>query len=224
MSENNRKLTDPDPWDEESREWIQEHWEEIYQRERGVLSDADRQFVAGVADLGSSQSRSNARRRIRERVREAILDAEYLLELDEKQLQKVRESFDDPVLFDYQTGQWLAFLFELVGGDINRFESRIESALRVSGVLDPESPPEGTGYEYEVGDVDVSIDVEYTRDLDSIEEQFREGEARNLSPTQIGMLARSGRLDAEDLEEIHRVAQEEEPRHMQELREQGLRD
>jgi hypothetical protein len=221
MSEEKRDWTDPNPWDEDSTEWVNEHWDEVYKRDRGVISDADRQFLAGVANLGSSASRSNTRRRIRERVRDAILDAEYLLQLDEKQLRKIFESFDDPVRFDYRVGQWLAFLFELTGGDVNRFEPRIEGALKSADVLEPDAPSEGIGWEYEVGDVDVSIDVEHTRDLDDLEEQFRGGEDANLTPTQIGMLVRSGRLDADDLEQIRRVAREEEPRHMQELREQG---
>lgn len=49
-------------------------------RDRGVLSAADRDYLRGDADLGSVQSERNARARIRDRVFDATLDFELLVE------------------------------------------------------------------------------------------------------------------------------------------------
>lgn len=50
------------------------------ERDRGLLSTADRDYLRGDADLGSVQSERNARARIRGRVFDATLDFELLVE------------------------------------------------------------------------------------------------------------------------------------------------
>jgi len=50
------------------------------ERDRGVLSSADRDYLRGRADLGSVQSERNARARIRDRLFDATLDFELLVE------------------------------------------------------------------------------------------------------------------------------------------------
>lgn len=49
-------------------------------RPRGVLSPADRRYLAGEADLRTDQSEYDARYRIRERIRHALLDFSLLFE------------------------------------------------------------------------------------------------------------------------------------------------
>ena len=49
-------------------------------RPRGILSPADRAYLAGEADLGSDQSVYDTRYRIRERVRHALLDFRLLFD------------------------------------------------------------------------------------------------------------------------------------------------
>lgn len=50
------------------------------ERDRGILSPADRDYLRGNADLRSVQSERNARARIRDRVFDATLDFELLVE------------------------------------------------------------------------------------------------------------------------------------------------
>ncbi|GAA0647555.1 hypothetical protein [Salarchaeum japonicum] len=50
------------------------------ERPRGLLSAADRAYLRGDADLGSTQAERNARARIRDRVEHALLDFEVLLD------------------------------------------------------------------------------------------------------------------------------------------------
>jgi hypothetical protein len=55
------------------------------ERERGVLSPADREFLRGDRELSSVQAERNARARIRDRVYDALLDFEVLVEhLDDR--------------------------------------------------------------------------------------------------------------------------------------------
>ncbi|TYL36866.1 hypothetical protein CV102_20370 [Natronococcus pandeyae] len=49
-------------------------------RDRGLLSQADRAYLRGEADLASLQSERNARARIRNRIYHAMLDFELLVE------------------------------------------------------------------------------------------------------------------------------------------------
>ncbi|MEE6209583.1 hypothetical protein U3A55_05380 [Salarchaeum sp. III] len=50
------------------------------ERPRGLLSSADRAYLRGDGELGSTQAERNARGRIRDRVEHALLDFEVLLE------------------------------------------------------------------------------------------------------------------------------------------------
>lgn len=50
------------------------------ERDRGVLSSADREYLRGDRDLSSVQAERNARARIRARVYDALLDFEVLVE------------------------------------------------------------------------------------------------------------------------------------------------
>ena len=49
-------------------------------RDRGILSPADRAYLRGETELASVQSERNARARIRDRVHEALYDFEVLVE------------------------------------------------------------------------------------------------------------------------------------------------
>ncbi len=50
------------------------------ERDRGILSPADRAFLRGETEYESIQSERNARARIRERIYQALLDFELLME------------------------------------------------------------------------------------------------------------------------------------------------
>lgn len=66
------------------------------ERDRGVLTPADRRFINnGGAHLGSDQSRRNARRRIRKRIHNAVLDFAVIMDSSEdRDLNQVMESLD----------------------------------------------------------------------------------------------------------------------------------
>ncbi|ELY53671.1 hypothetical protein [Natronolimnohabitans innermongolicus] len=100
-------------------------------RERGVLSPADRAYLLGEREMSHDQSKRNAEARIRRRIRAGICDFDLFLQtLPEKDRRQV---FDPPESDEELIGgvrAMLAFAYlglEESGGD---FESVLERAVR----------------------------------------------------------------------------------------------
>ena len=170
----------------------------LEKRPRGLLSHADREFLLGEREYEHPQTAANRRQEIRERVVHAFADFPLLWiylpesertkifseELPERDLQLFLESM-------------LVFLYQGIEHDTERFEELIESAVYLG---------ENTGklgrWVGEATDVDVSIDIEYNPDLDRLEKRLEQGDGATLTPSEIGVLVRAGKLSPEDLEAL----------------------
>lgn len=116
------------------------------QRDRGILSAADRSYLRGETELGSVQSERNTRSRIRDRVQDGLFDFELLAELPDREIELLfekrlrdgsgRASFDalvSAIAFLYRGVERTDLDFETVLREgINAAEARDDRAATVT--------------------------------------------------------------------------------------------
>lgn len=105
-------------------------------RDRGLLSEADRTYLRGEADLASQQSERNARARIRNRLYHAMLDFELLVErLADHDRELVFEkrfgNMDGTEAFDAMVSA-AAFLYLATDNTDLEFESVLAEGINVA--------------------------------------------------------------------------------------------
>lgn len=168
---------------------------EVYdvERDRGILTQADREYLVGEKEFEYQQSEINTRRRIRERILEGLRDLELVVnELSEQDEENLRDELDEIERF-LGTVPAVRLVYSLVGHDIDQFEDVVSTAI-----FDAERGRDASSGEVE--DVDVTINVSRSPDVDRIYTRFEEG--RFLSDAEIGALVRSGEVSADELESL----------------------
>lgn len=188
-------------------EVVRKNWED-YERDRGILTDTDRQFLFGVKTYGDSrQTRSERRRIIRDRFQNGILDLELLWLLDDRTREKLFDELHESAQTDASSlrsplSALIEFLYVGLDGDTEWIQGAIAVAIhRGEERLD-------TADRFGRREVEVNIDVKEGYDLDRIEESLNEGRAGELSVDEIGALVREGRIDSEDLEKLDMTSPE----------------
>lgn len=174
-------------------------------RPRGVLTQADREFLRGKKEFASKQSRRDARYRIRQRIRHAILDFSVILyHLGKRDRRQIFDEYSDNTpdrdpsnlsldevrglventMFASGVSDTIAFLY-LGIGDVNlSFEPVLESAI--------EAAEEERGYVLE--NVSVDITVSRTRpDTEQLRQKLESGEG--LTEDELKALIRSGEFE-----------------------------
>jgi hypothetical protein len=143
-------------------------------RPRGLLSQADREYLLGLTEMEHEQSKRNAEARIRKRVTNGILDFYLLIRnLERKDRRQIFEKgLDDP-----------QFRYGLIGMTTFAYMGLKESGMDFEHVLEPaitraEEAYAAEGFESAV-DVDVTfgVDVTAASSLESITTRLRAGEA-----------------------------------------------
>ncbi|ELY48513.1 hypothetical protein [Natronorubrum bangense] len=174
-------------------------------RERGVLSPADRAYLLGEREMSHEQSKRNAEARIRRRIHAAVLDFDLLLhtlpEKDRKQL-FVQTTTDDAFLDGLRA--LVAFLYlgtETYGVD---FEDVLEPAIRSSE-------------EYLAAtDREANVSVDVTFGVETTVESSLEGVAARLdadepvTPRELFSLVMQGTYDARSHDRITLVRTDDE--------------
>jgi hypothetical protein len=110
------------------------------ERKRGILSQADRAYLRGEADLATVQSERNARARIRDRIYDGILDFELLVgELSDHDRELVFEKrmaeTEGTEVFDALVSA-LAFLYQGTGDTELDFETVLKEGINVAEATD----------------------------------------------------------------------------------------
>jgi hypothetical protein len=164
-------------------------------RERGILTGADRELIHGYREFKHASTRSERRSDIRRRFVNGIEDLAYLSDLDDDSRQGIMDELETPVLY-----QAIAALAELVYVEQDGKVSFLEGAIE-RGVTQGESR-RMKDTEYGAKAAEVEITPAKTYDLDSLEERIREAGLRAVSPDELGMLVRAGRLSPEDIEDL----------------------
>lgn len=174
-------------------------------RPRGLLSHDDRLFVAGMKEFEWQQSESNARRRVIERIANGFLDFNLLRWLSQPEGEDVLEELGEDDLHR-AVASLITFVYQASGRDADALSSIIES-----GVLHGENTELGKGpakpnsmhpHSGGASSVDVSIQIDRNPDVNRIYEQYQENGGGSLTPKEIGVLVREGRLDAKDLDNL----------------------
>lgn len=185
-------------------------------RPRGILSQADRQFLRGEKEYNSEQSKRDARYRIRERVKNSILDFSILYQhLD----QRDRDQIFSPLSRDHE---------EVLGSDPEMSKESvshmIEEGMFIAGITDclsffyRETQGRNISFEdmfreavrdmeeqkgYIVNDVSLKIDIEREQpEMEDLINRLNQGDS--LTKEEISAIIRSEEFDInpEHLDEL----------------------
>lgn len=168
-------------------------------RPRGILSNTDREYLCGLREYSHDQSELNRRQAIRERTINALRDFHLLwLLLEDVEWEKIFEAFD-PEEINHTFSAMLAFMYLGIDQDTGRMEEIIQRGIFLGANYDTSGRWSG-----EATDVDVSIDIEYEPNVDTLYERLKTGDGDELTPGEIGALVRAGKLEADDLEDLEK--------------------
>lgn len=166
-------------------------------RPRGILSSTDREYLCGLREYSHQQSELNRRQEIRSRTINALKDFHLLwLLLGETEWEKVFEDFETEELNDIFAAM-VSFMYLGIGQDTDRMKEILEHGLYLGANYNTSGRWSGRANE-----VDVSIDIEYDPNIEALYERVIAGEGDQLTPGEIGVLVRSGKLEPEDLEQL----------------------
>ncbi|MXV61388.1 hypothetical protein GS429_04775 [Natronorubrum sp. JWXQ-INN-674] len=166
-------------------------------RERGVLSPADRAYLLGEREMSHDQSKRNAEARIRRRIHAAALDFDLLLHtLPEKDRKQVFEQTATDEAFLDGLRAMFAFVYLGTTNYGVDFESVLEPAVRNSEEYLAAADRE------ESVSVDVTFEVEATIEssLEGIAERLADGEP--VTPRELFSLVMQGSCDVGQYERI----------------------
>ncbi len=168
-------------------------------RQRGILSQADRAYLRGESDLASTQSERNTRARIRDRTYNAMLDFELLVErLPEHDrrlvFEKRFENMAGAEAFDALVSA-VSFLYRATEDTSLDFETVLNEGINMAEVRE---------------DRVASVDLDMTFQSLTVEQLRHKLEAgEELSLTEIAYLHGSDEIQMDELAEYFRDADEE---------------
>lgn len=164
------------------------------ERPRGILSQADREYLRGEKEFGWEQSASNARARIRERVVEAFRDFQLLETLEDRDREMVFEELS-PGEVAACTADLLEFVYRGVGYDASALEQIVARA-----VYNGEMGVSRSEHSGRVQDVQASIEIERAPNVEEVYERYQSDGWAQLTNAELGLLLRRGKLDQTDLD------------------------
>lgn len=173
----------------------------IEERNRGILSPEDREYLWDQTDYKYEQSKYQARERIRNRVENAILDffdLEFMLSEDDRSriFDEFPSNLQDHLILAHR------FFYRGLNYDADIFEDIIEQSVY-----------EAENHRYRQQNksghvsVDVSIHIDRTSEPEELLERLDRGEP--LTDREIGTLVRTGNLSTEQLDGLVEKSQEE---------------
>lgn len=158
-------------------------------RDRGILSPADRAYLRGETKLASVQSERNTRARIRNRIHDGVLDLELLVEhLSERDrkliFEEQFEGMDGTDAFDALVSA-IAFLYRGIDDTDLSFETVLREAVNVAEACNDRTAT-------------VELDLTFqSRNADQLRHKLDEGET--LSLTEIAYLYESESVTRSEL-------------------------
>jgi len=166
-------------------------------RPRGILTQADREYLCGLKEYAHAQSEANRKQDIRERVMNSLKDFGLLYHfLDGSELNKIFSTLGDEST-DICIEGIVAFAYLGLGQDRPRLEERIEHGVLRGANLNKSGRRVGAAMT-----ADVSINIDYGPDVDKLYKQIQEGQIDQLTPSEIGALVQAGKLEANDLHKL----------------------
>lgn len=174
--------------------------EEVVERERGILSKADRRYLLGETEYKHDQTVTNRKRNIRNRMLNSLQDYLLLLWLMPKEeREKLVKSVDTEDLESYVEAN-IGFLFKLVESDVESFERLIEGGLRRSFLL---TEDDNFNLPNNISRISADIDIKRSQSVEKIKSKLDRGVP--LTDSEIGTLVRAGMIGPEEIKEIQRT-------------------
>lgn len=159
-------------------------------RDRGILTPADRNYLWEESDYEHIQSKYKAQERIQNRVWNAILDfVDLELKMNEENRSEVFER-DDKKYLHNSIVMAFSFFYRGLDCDSDTFESIVEQA-----VYEAETRTDHQQEDEEIPTVDVTIEIERSPDLGELKKELTKGEP--LTDREIGALVRNDALSEE---------------------------
>ena len=172
-------------------------WKENYVRDRGIFSDTDRRFLFGIKEYESETGYFDRRRAIKTRLRNGIPDLAFFSLVDERDRERLINELPSDELADGTQGL-IEFLLEYHDEDMRKLSKLLERAILGAINRDLEKIRYGGG----VLNVDVTIDVKQDYDSEEIYERFKETGGSDLTPAEVGVLVRDGKIGTEEMEAL----------------------
>jgi hypothetical protein len=208
----NLLMSDKDNWPDLSEEIMADRGRylnpELFtlDRPRGILSKTDREYLVGKREYEHKQSELNRKQEIRKRVKNGLKDFELLDNYHSiDQREQVLDNTDESKL-DHYVISLISYLCKSSGCDIEWLEENIQAGM-YKGI----TTFSGGSLRGDIESVSVDIDIQYVPDIDKIYEKFTNPDAKTLTPGEIGLLVRHGKLSKEDIEELDRSGPGELP-------------
>lgn len=173
-----------------------EEWENELERDRGIIKgQPDRQFLWGRKEYDSPQAKSERRGIIRGRFVNGLLDLPYLLDVDERNQNRIFEEVGDGGVRN-SLSALIEYIHSVDGHDTRLIEEAVSRGVAES--VRKANAGEDT-YGVPVAETDISISK--TFNVDELAERA-EAEAHTLTAEEIGVLVREGRLTPEQLAQL----------------------
>lgn len=168
-------------------------------RPRGILSKTDREYLVGDREYEHEQSELNRKQEIRKRIKNGLQDFELLnIYHSVDQRERVFQDLDENELDHYVTSL-ISYLYKSSRGDVEWLEENINTGVFIGITTYEEGALLG-----DIKSVSVDINIEYEPDVDQIYEKFTKSDEVPLTPEEIGLLVRHGKLSEDDIEELDR--------------------
>ena len=177
---------------------------ELKKRPRGILSHSDREYLWGLRDYKHPQSEANRKQDIRERVYNALNDFPTLLFLMHGL--DANEVFEGGLLsgeLQPSLEAMIAFIYRGMYENDELLAEIIENGIRLCADLHGGNDWVGKAY-----DVDVSIEINHNPRIDLLEQKLEEGKGNQLTPAEIGVLVREGKIDSDNLKALEQSNQD----------------
>lgn len=180
---------------------IQSHYEEPYfepeDRPRGILSSTDREYLYGLKEYAHDQSEANRKQDIRERVEHSLKDFKLLwLLLDTDEREQIFADMGKEAV-DESIESMITFAYLGLEQELPRLEEHIERGILAGENARIEERSSGRAT-----NVDVSINIDYDPDVKELYNRLEQGKADQLTPEEIGVLAKAGKLTPDDLKKL----------------------
>ena len=167
-------------------------------RDRGILSNTDREFLFDKKEYKHKQSALNRKRDIRNRVANALQDFILLNTLiSGAEIEKIFNHEMDDDNLDKSLRNMISFVYNGIDHDRGRLEDIISKGVR--DAINKHKTDQKGG---EATHVSTIIDIERTPDVDELYDKLQEGKTDQLSNGEVGALIRSGKLDSDDVAKL----------------------
>lgn len=166
-------------------------------RDRGVLSKSDRNYLQTLGDELKDQSIRNTRQRIRDRIRNSLEDFDFLLQRpQERDFQTISDDISRGSRLYESVTSTVAFCFRLV---------------EYAGI-DPEEIVEIAVRKNEPFAENVSVDIDYEVtppvDVDRVPDRIATGDLPD--PVEVALALGHGALSEEDIEQLEKLVDRSE--------------